>query len=146
MTKPDRRSTTGDGSKTPTHVKRATDEFFAANKIFPRQIGLGQSPLSCFGYRVGRSIGRAENIRREILEYTMRSCLPKKYPLEYRRKWGAASTHERYEAICNHLDLLVARHKGNPSMNTAVAEWKADRAWFKGEFSQHGQPDLLDAD
>jgi hypothetical protein len=93
------------------------------------------SPLTCFGYRVGKTNGVRESIRREIIYYTWYATLPAIIPRRYAAEWGGPGTYKRYSKIISHLSMLASQRKNRTNYKVAVNQWEGDVEWFKGNYS-----------
>jgi hypothetical protein len=93
------------------------------------------SPLTCFGYRVGKTNGVKEGIRREIIYFTWYANIPAIIPRHYASTWGEPGTHKRYSKIIAHLSMLASQRRNRSSYDIAVSQWDADVEWFKSNYS-----------
>ena len=92
------------------------------------------SPLHCFGYRVGKTKGRLEGERQDILRYTLAADLDSELrflPAAYRSEWGSPLSVQRYNRIRQHLINLAELHTGKPSFGVAISHWRSDAVWFE---------------
>ena len=115
----------------PDSVARAHREFMADNPL-PRGhswYGEDVSPLTFYGYRVGKTRGLGERQRRDIIRYVMRARLTDPLARTYQVNWGRPLTRQRRNAIISHIDKLAAQRGSRRGYEVAVAEWMADSDW-----------------
>ncbi len=123
--------------------KGAPDFILKARLEFEREyrssggdgmFGQEMSPLVCFGYRVGKTNGRAETERRAILEYAVAAdydvTLPF-LPTSYREDWGSPLSVTRFNRIYQHLNNMADLRDGRRNFEVAVSHWRADASWFQ---------------
>ena len=95
--------------------------------------GQEMSPLVCFGYRVGKTNGRTEAERHQILKYAIAADLDvtlKFLPATYRSEWGEPLSRTRLNRIYQHLNNLADLRDGRRNYEIAVSQWRADARWF----------------
>lgn len=94
----------------------------------------GNSPLSHFGYAVGRE-GLANSRRRQILTRVLTERLPDECfegrKMSYRSLWGAPRSPQRLRKVAVHLNWLVKLHSPSPEKRLSVEEWKEDLQWLR---------------
>lgn len=97
--------------------------------------------LSYLGYRVGKTAGVSDGIRRQILDLCFDSPLPPINGLDYMRSWGAPSTTARLRKLAHELASFARNGKRKRAANlaSAVADWEADlnylhRRYYVGKF------------
>ena len=98
--------------------------------------GQEMSPLVCFGYRVGKTNGRTETERRDILTYAIAADLNvtlKFLPISYRDEWGAPLSVTRLQRIHQHLNNMASRSDGRRNFEVAISHWRSDAAWFHAQ-------------
>ncbi|WP_411975682.1 hypothetical protein [Sulfitobacter faviae] len=117
----------------PAGVQRTHRELLAENPLPKGQQWYGEdvSPLTYYGYRVGKTRGLRETERHEIIRYVMRARLGDPLAVSYQRSWGRPLSSQRRSAICSHLSKLAAQRASRRNYETAVAHWQADRAWTR---------------
>lgn len=117
----------------PSHVAAAFLQFKGDHLSGHASFGLMHefSPLTCFGYRVGKSQGIPTNRRHEIIYYTWHANLPDIIPSDYAREWGRPGTYYRYQKIIGHLTRLARQRAGRANYEIAVGEWEADILWLE---------------
>ena len=96
--------------------------------------GQEMSPLVCFGYRVGKTNGRTEAERHQILKYAIAADLDvtlKFLPATYISEWGQPLSRTRLNRIYNHLNNLADLRDGRRNYEIAVSHWRADARWFQ---------------
>lgn len=94
------------------------------------------SPLTYYGYHVGKARGRPESERKKILEFVLFKPLPDVFPSAYRAKWGKPGAPERLVKICNHITMTADRRASRPNYQVAVSEWRSDASWCRSEFNE----------
>lgn len=94
----------------PGSVAKAHREFKADNPLPTGQSFYGEdiSPLTYYGYRVGKTRGLRPNERHEIIRYVMRVRLAAPLATSYRFSWGTPLSRHRRQAIISHIDKLAA--------------------------------------
>lgn len=117
----------------PAHIAAAFSQFKADHLHGKASFGSMHefSPLTCFGYRVGKSQGVPTNRRYAIVYYTWHANLPDIIPSDYAREWGQPGTYYRYQKIIDHLTRLARQRAGRVNYEAAVEEWEADIRWLK---------------
>jgi flagellar biosynthesis GTPase FlhF len=98
--------------------------------------GQDMSPLTCFGYRVGKTNGRPENERQAILRYAIVADLDISLPflpIEYRQEWGSPLSETRVSRICNHLKAMADLRSTRSNFEFAIAQWRKDAVWVQAE-------------
>jgi len=121
-------------TKPPYIVQDAMKLFFRehqGSKSSSTTFGVEESPLACFGYRVGKTSGRPVAQRREILNYAIWGEIPDFFSVYYRNSWGKPGTHKRYNKILNHLNMLVEKRADRKTFETAISHWTMDISWLK---------------
>ena len=115
----------------PGPVARAHREFKAENPLPKGQIWYGEdvSPLTYYGYRVGKTRGLTLNERHEVIRYVMRARLTDPLAKSYQVSWGRPLSLHRRQAIRGHIEKLAAQRETRPNYEVAVADWRADSAW-----------------
>jgi cbb3-type cytochrome oxidase subunit 3 len=96
--------------------------------------GQEMSPLTCFGYRVGKTKGRPEAERRAILEYAVAADYDRTLqflPESYRNEWGKPLSLERFNRIYQHLNNTADLRDGRRNYEVAVSHWRTDALWFR---------------
>jgi hypothetical protein len=119
----------------PDFILRARLEFEREYRAVGGEGSFGQemSPLVCFGYHVGKTIGRIETERHSILEYAVAADLDTALPFlpeSYRSQWGAPLSIIRFNRIYTHLNNNADRQGNQRNLDVAVSQWRADAAWF----------------
>ncbi|PZX10098.1 hypothetical protein LX81_04325 [Palleronia aestuarii] len=117
----------------PSTVRNAHREFLAEQPLPNGQRWYGEdvSPLTYYGYRVGKTRGLREMERREIIRYVLRARLSDPLAQVYQSSWGRPLSRQRRAAIRKHLDKLAAQRASRRNYKTAVAHWEADSAWTR---------------
>ena len=72
--------------------------------------GQEMSPLTCFGYRVGKTNGRVKTERQAILRFAIIADLDTTLsflPASYRKEWGSPLSTTRLNRIYNHLKVWL---------------------------------------
>lgn len=117
----------------PAGVQRSHREFLADNPLPKGQQWYGEdvSPLTYYGYRVGKTRGLRETERHEIIRYVLRARLGDPLAESYQRSWGRPLSRQRRSAICSHLDKLAAQRASRRNYEIAVAHWEADSNWTR---------------
>lgn len=129
----------------PRSVARAHREFLADNPLPKGRAFYGEdvSPLTFYGYRVGKTRGSPQSERREIIRYVLRARLTDPLAHTYQVNWGRPLTRQRRKAIIGHIDKLAAQRGSRRNYEVAVAEWIADSDWagaaMEAEIKQFGQ-------
>jgi hypothetical protein len=122
-------------SGAPDFILKARLEFEREYRTKGGEGMFGQemSPLVCFGYRVGKTNGRAEGERRAILEYSIAAdydmTLPF-LPASYRNDWGSPLSVTRFNRIYQHLNNMADLRDGRRNFEVAVSHWRTDASWF----------------
>jgi hypothetical protein len=94
------------------------------------------SPLTCFGYRVGKTNGKQTDSRQQILRHTLFADIPNWiFPTAYISGWGKPGSLKRFEKIIKHIKMLADQREGRKNYEVAVSEWQSDITWFKKRFS-----------
>ena len=117
----------------PDFILRARLEFEREYRAGGGEGSFGQdeSPLVCFGYRVGTTNGRTETERHSILEYAIVADLDTALPFlpkSYRDEWGVPLSITRFNRIYTHLNNLAGLRDGRHNYEVAVSQWRADAA------------------
>ncbi|OAN77248.1 hypothetical protein A8B81_15775 [Sulfitobacter pontiacus] len=117
----------------PAGVQRSHREFLAGSSLPRGQQWYGEdvSPLTYYGYRVGKTRGLRETERYEVIRYVLRARLGDPLAKGYQRSWGRPLSRQRRSAICGHLDKLAAQRASRRNYEIAVAHWEADSAWTR---------------
>jgi hypothetical protein len=121
-------------TKPPYIVQDAMKLFFReheGSRSSSTTFGVEESPLACFGYRVGKTSGRPVAQRREILNYAIWGEIPDFFTVHYRNSWGKPGTYKRYNKILNHLNMLVEKRADRKTFETAISHWTMDISWLK---------------
>lgn len=124
-------------TKPPFVVKEAMEQFFREHRgssSFSTDFGVEESPLTCFGYRVGKTNGRPEHQRNDILKYAIWGQIPDFFPDYYRRAWGNPGTYKRYHKIIDHLNMLADQRDGRRNYEVAVSHWRRDVNWLRDSY------------
>jgi len=122
----------------PKSVARAHRDYIADNPL-PRGsnwYGEDVSPLTYYGYRVGKTRGLRENERRDIMHYVLRARLTDPLAKSYQSSWGRPLSQQRRNAIVGHINKLAAQRGNRKGYEVAVAEWSADGRWAKTELAK----------
>ncbi len=122
----------------PGYIKDAIREFmdkYGAEVRSGRFDENAISPLTYYGYRVGKARGRPEAERRKIMEFVLFKPLPDIFPSSYRAKWGKPGSPERLLKICNHITMTADRRASRPNYEVAVSEWRSDANWCQSAFA-----------
>ena len=96
-------------------------------------VGEDRSPLAYVGYRVGKTRGLIDHERRKRLDVCFRIEIPPDLDAKY-QGWGAPATYRRFRSIDKHLKMLADMRGSRSNQRFAVADWKADRTWFRAEY------------
>ncbi|MTI17434.1 hypothetical protein E1162_09300 [Rhodobacteraceae bacterium RKSG542] len=134
--------------KIPASVARSNGEFLRDNPLPYGEDWYGEdvSPLTFYGYRVGKTRGLRPNERRAIISYVMRARLTEPLAPSYQRGWGAPLSFRRREAIVSHIDRLAAQRVTRPGYEVAVSDWEEDSLWaidaLDEEISKWGRYDF----
>ena len=94
------------------------------------------SPLTCFGYRVGKTNGRPESERQAILRYAIVADLDVSLPFlpsNYRQEWGEPLSETRITRICSHLNSMADLRSTRSNFEFAISQWRKDSAWIRTE-------------
>lgn len=115
----------------PNSVAKAHREYKADNPLPRGQSWYGEdvSPLTFYGYRVGKTRGLRVSERREIIRYVLRARLSDPLAQSYQRSWGPPLSHTRKRAIISHIDKLAAQRGSRRGYEVAVADWEEDSRW-----------------
>lgn len=115
----------------PRSVARAHREFMADNPFPKGRAWYGEdiSPLTFYGYRVGKTRGLRQSDRREIIRYVLRARLTDPLAKTYQVNWGRPLSRQRRNAIIGHIDKLASQRGSRAGYEVAVAEWIADSDW-----------------
>lgn len=118
----------------PNSVAKAHRDYKSENPLPRGQSWYGEdvSPLTFYGYRVGKTRGLRQSERREIIRYVMRARLTDPLAKTYQTSWGRPLTRQRRNAIIHHIDKLAAQRGTRKGYEVAVAEWTADGEWAAG--------------
>jgi len=119
----------------PNHMTLALEEFIDDYHQSGKIKWHDFSPLVCFGYRVGKTNGKPEKIRREIVYFTWYAEIPDVIPHRYAEKWGRPGTYKRFKKIHSHLVMLGNQRANRIGFEVAVDHWHADAGWFYSNFS-----------
>lgn len=122
----------------PGYIKDAIREFMEEHGDDVRTGRFDEnaiSPLTYYGYRVGKARGRPDAERKKILEFVLFKPLPEIFPPVYREKWGGPGSPERLQRICNHITMTADRRASRPNYEVAVAEWRSDASWCRSALS-----------
>lgn len=96
-------------------------------EIERRSAGLDDKGLlALMGYRVGHREGMAEERRRAVLAFVHQYPLPSVRDGRYTARWGEPGSECRRERIMRILEWFLRRHRGEPLLGRACAEWAAD--------------------
>lgn len=124
-------------TKPPYVVRQAMDAFFrehrgasSSSTIF----GVEESPLTCFGYRVGKTNGRPDHQRKDILKFAVWGEIPNFFPDYYRNTWGKPGTYKRYRKIIDHISMLADQRAGRLNFEVAVSQWLMDINWLNESY------------
>jgi hypothetical protein len=120
----------------PDFITQARIEFERAYKASGGNtsfFGQEKSPLSCFGYVVGKTKGRSIKERRLIIEYTLCVDIPGFFPSVYSSEWGAPLTQKRFNRISSHLTAMADLRANRINFEVAVSNWREDAAWMHKE-------------
>lgn len=99
-----------------------------------RSFGQEMSPLVCFGYLVGKTSGRTENERHEVLKYAVVADLDATLPFlpaQYRTDWGSPLSITRLDRIHHHLSNMADLCDGRRGLELAVSQWRDDAVWLQ---------------
>lgn len=131
----------------PKHMQRALSQSKAEYQENPGTFESMHefSPLACFGYKVGKTNGLPERLRREIIYFTWYAEIPSIVPLQYALEWGEPGTSKRFSKIQSHLSMLANQRRSRRGYEVAVSHWDSDVNWFREnhsdlayEYSQFG--------
>lgn len=101
--------------------------------------GQEMSPLTCFGYRVGKTNGRVKTERQAILRFAIIADLDTTLsflPASYRKEWGSPLSTTRLNRIYNHLKSMADLRDGRRNFEVAVSDWRNDANWFKTDHKE----------
>ena len=121
----------------PGYILKAQIEFerdYKSTENLSDFFGVDRSPLSCFGYVVGKTKGRTAEDRKNILEYSLCAQIPDYFPKDYINDWGDPFTLKRYNKIISHLTALADLRENRKNLEVAVSHWRTDAAWFSKSF------------
>ena len=121
----------------PGYILKAQIEFerdYKSTENLSDFFGVDRSPLSCFGYVVGKTKGRSAKDRKDILEYSLCAQIPDYFPKDYINDWGNPFTLKRYNKIISHLTALADLRENRKNLEVAVSHWRTDAAWFSKSF------------
>ena len=115
----------------PKSVARAHREYMTDNPLPRGQAWYGEdvSPLTFYGYRVGKTRGLRPSERREIIRYVMRVRLTVPLAVSYQNSWGSPLSRRRRQAIISHVNKLAAQRASRRGYEVAVADWQEDSRW-----------------
>lgn len=122
-------------------------------KIYASHLGLSDQKfwqekgvLTLYGYRVGKTHGEPQNVRRQILDEVFKANIPPILERFYIREWDAPNSALRLKKMANTLAELTknARRK-TTNMDTAIEHWEEDlrylyNKYYVGKFG-FGWPD-----
>ena len=123
----------------PGYILKAQIEFerdYKSTENLSDFFGVDRSPLSCFGYVVGKTKGRSAKDRKDILEYSLCAQIPDYFPKDYINDWGDPFTLKRYNKIISHLTALADLRENRKNLEVAVSHWRTDAAWFAKSFHE----------
>ena len=123
----------------PGYILKAQIEFerdYKSTENLSDFFGVDRSPLSCFGYVVGKTRGRSAEDRKDILEYSLCAQIPDYFPKDYINDWGNPFTLKRYNKIISHLTALADLRENRKNLEVAVSHWRTDAAWFAKSFHE----------
>ncbi len=123
----------------PGFILKAQIEFerdYKSTKNLSDFFGVDRSPLSCFGYVVGKTKGRSAKDRKIILEYSLCALIPDYFPKNYRNDWGDPFTLKRFNKIISHLTALADLRENRKNLEVAVGHWRTDAEWFSKYFHE----------
>jgi hypothetical protein len=121
----------------PGYILKAQIEFerdFKSTENLSDFFGVDRSPLSCFGYVVGKTKGRTAEDRKNILEYALCAQIPDYFPKNYINDWGDPFTLKRFNKIVSHLTALADLRENRKNLEVAVLHWRTDAEWFSKTF------------
>ena len=121
----------------PGYILKAQIEFerdFKSTENLSDFFGVDRSPLSCFGYVVGKTKGRTAEDRKNILEYALCAQIPDYFPKNYINDWGDPFTLKRFNKIISHLTALADLRENRKNLEVAVLHWRTDAEWFSKTF------------
>ena len=121
----------------PGYILKAQIEFerdFKSTENLSDFFGVDRSPLSCFGYVVGKTKGRTAEDRKIILEYALCAQIPDYFPKNYINDWGDPFTLKRFNKIVSHLTALADLRENRKNLEVAVLHWRTDAEWFSKTF------------
>ena len=121
----------------PGYILKAQIEFerdFKSTENLSDFFGVDRSPLSCFGYVVGKTKGRTAEDRKIILEYSLCAQIPDFFPKNYINDWGDPFTLKRFNKIVSHLTALADLRENRKNLEVAVMHWRTDAEWFSRSF------------
>ncbi len=115
----------------PSGVAKAHREYKTQNPLARGQGWYSEdvSPLTFYGYRVGKTRGLRASERREIIRYVLRARLADPLAKSYQTTWGPPFSRQRRLSIISHLDMLAAQRATRRNYEVAVAEWTEDSDW-----------------
>tara|TARA_B110000977_G_scaffold67871_1_gene92134 strand:+ start:31 stop:879 length:849 start_codon:yes stop_codon:yes gene_type:complete len=121
----------------PGYILKAQIEFereYKSTKNLSDFFGVDRSPLSCFGYVVGKTKGRSAKDRKDILEYSLCAKIPDYFPKNYINDWGDPFTLKRFNKIISHLTALADLRENRKNFEVAVMHWRTDAEWFSKSY------------
>lgn len=88
--------------------------------------------LSLMEYRVGRSHGESEPVRRAILKRVFENTLPPAFPKDYMEEWGQNASAVRLQKMAVSIAAFVRNNKRrrNGDYSDAIREWENDLGWL----------------
>ena len=121
----------------PKHMQRALSQFEAEYQQNPGAFKSMHefSPLACFGYKVGKTNGLPEHLRREIICFTWYAEIPSVVPRQYAQEWGEPGTSKRFSKIRSHLSMLANQRRSRKGYEVAVSHWDSDVNWLRENHS-----------
>ena len=123
----------------PGYILKAQIEFerdYKSTENLSDFFGVDRSPLSCFGYVVGKTKGRTAEDRKIILEYALCAQIPDYFPKNYINDWGNPFTFKRFNKIVSHLTALADLRENRKNLEVAVMHWRTDAEWFSKRFHE----------
>jgi hypothetical protein len=97
--------------------------------------------LSYLGYRVGRTQGVSDRVRRQILDSVFSGALPPVNGVHYVQAWGDPSTASRLKKLAQEIAAFVvnAKRRKSTDLSSAIADWESDlkylhRQYYIGKF------------
>lgn len=122
----------------PSAVAKAHREYKSENPLPRGQVWYGEdvSPLTFYGYRVGKTRGLRVSERREIIRYVLRARLNDPLSPSYQLSWGAPLSGTRKNAIISHIKKLAAQRGTRRGYEVAVADWIEDSSWASAAMNE----------